>query len=122
MYGGVASQSSWLAWVVLLNSVIHTFMYAYFFAKTLMPDLHVPAARYLTQAQMLQFVIGIVGTWGVLILGDDCDSSSGRASLAFLQVYGFGLLALFAAFHRRKYSKGGEKGGGTGAGASKKDL
>jgi hypothetical protein len=103
MYGGVASHSSWLAWVVLLNSVIHTVMYLYFFVKTLKPSLHVPAAQYLTQAQMLQFVIGIVGTLGVLWMGDRCDTHSSRASLVLLQVYGWGLLALFAAFHRRKY-------------------
>lgn len=111
MYGAVASQSSWLAWVVLLNSAIHTVMYGYFFVKTLRPTLHVPAARYLTQAQMLQFIIGIVGTWGVLYLGNDCDLHSGRASLMFLQLYGFGLLALFAAFHRRKYSGAASKKG-----------
>jgi GNS1/SUR4 family len=103
MYGGVASQSSWLAWVVLLNSVIHTFMYLYFFVKTLKPSLQIRAARYLTQAQMLQFVVGILGSAGVLVMGDSCDTSSSRFSLAFLQVYGLGLLALFAAFHRRKY-------------------
>lgn len=103
MYGGVASQSSWLAWVVLLNSVIHTVMYLYFFVKTLQPSLQIRAAKYLTQAQMLQFVVGILGSAGVLAMGDACDTSSSRFSLGFLQVYGLGLLALFAAFHRRKY-------------------
>jgi GNS1/SUR4 family len=120
MYGGVASQSAWLSWVVLLNSVIHTFMYLYFFVKTLQPSLQIRAARHLTQAQMLQFVAGIVGSSGVLAMGDACDTSSSRFALGFLQVYGLGLLAMFAAFHRRKYraTETNNNGGGGGGGAA----
>jgi GNS1/SUR4 family len=119
MYGGVASQSSWLTWVVLLNSVIHTFMYLYFFVKTLQPSLQIRAAKYLTQAQMTQFVVGIVGSAGVLAMGDSCDTSSSRFSLAFLQLYGWGLLALFAAFHERKYQTSNRNSGGASSTGTK---
>jgi hypothetical protein len=105
MYGGVASQSAWLLFVVLLNSVIHTLMYVYFFIKTISPTTEIKAARYLTMAQIGQFFTGIGCSVGVLVIGDRCDTQSSRASLLFLHIYGFGLIALFRAFAKRKYKK-----------------
>ena len=105
MYGGVASQSAWLLFVVLLNSVIHTLMYTYFFIKTISPKTEIKAARYLTMAQIGQFITGITCSSGVLFLGESCDSQSSRFSLAFLIIYGFGLIALFTAFAKQKYKK-----------------
>jgi hypothetical protein len=105
MWGGVASQSAWLLFVVLLNSVIHTLMYTYFFIKTIWPKVEIKAARYLTMAQIGQFLTGITCSLGVLLMGNQCDTASSRFSLAFLHVYGFGLIALFVAFANRKYKK-----------------
>jgi len=105
MYGGVCSQSAWLGVVVLLNSVIHTLMYAYFFVKTVWPRLDIKAARYLTAAQIGQFFLGIATTAGVLFMGNDCDTQSSRFSLACLHLYGIGLIALFLNFANRKYKK-----------------
>lgn len=105
MYGAVASQSVWLLFVVLLNSVIHTLMYIYFFIKTISPTTEIKAARYLTMAQIGQFLTGIACSVGVLIMGDQCDTQSSRASLLFLHVYGFGLIALFRAFAKKKYKE-----------------
>ena len=105
MYGAVASQSAWLLFVVLLNSVIHTLMYTYFFIKTISPTTEIKAARYLTMAQIGQFFTGIGCSVGVLFMGDRCDTQSSRASLLFLHVYGFGLIALFRAFAQKKYKK-----------------
>ena len=105
MWGGVASQSAWLLWVVLLNSVIHTVMYTYFFIKTVRPKIEIKAARYLTMAQIGQFLLGITSSAGVLVMGEECDTASSRFSLAFLHVYGYGLIALFVAFANRKYKK-----------------
>jgi len=104
MYGGVLSHASWLTWVVLLNSVIHTIMYLYFFIKTLSPTTHIPAARYLTQAQIAQFFTGIVGSTAVF-WKTNCGSPLSKTSLAFLHVYGYGLIVLFAQFAQRKYHK-----------------
>jgi hypothetical protein len=105
MWGAVASQSAWLIFVVLLNSFIHTLMYTYFLLKTLYPKMEIKSARYLTTAQIGQFLFGIAASIGVLIMGDSCDSASSRFSLTCLHPYGFGLIALFVAFAKRKYIK-----------------
>jgi len=105
MWGGVVSQSAWLQVVIMFNSVIHTFMYVYFFIKTISPKTEIKAAKYLTMAQITQFITGITVTLGVLWMGNDCDTISSRASLVALHVYGYGLIALFVAFANRKYKK-----------------
>lgn len=103
MYWGVASQSAWLQFVVLLNSVIHTLMYTYFFIKTISPTTQIKAARHLTTAQIVQFFTGIAASSGVLVMGSDCDTQSSRFALAGLHLYGYGLIALFLSFFKRKY-------------------
>ena len=105
MWVGVVSQSSWLTAVVLLNSIIHTLMYTYFFIKTISPQTQIKSAKYLTKAQIGQFFTGILYSGGVLYLGEKCDTQSSRFGLVCLQVYGYGLIALFMAFAKRKYQK-----------------
>jgi len=105
MWGAVASQSAWLLFVVLLNSVIHTLMYTYFLIKTVRPQTEIKAAKYLTKAQIGQFLLGIASTVGIFFMGDECDTESSRFMLACLHIYGFGLIALFVAFANRKYKK-----------------
>ena len=103
MWGGVASQSAWLFFVVCLNSFIHTLMYAYFFVKTLYPKLHIKQARYLTSMQIGQFFTGIIGSSGVLLMGNACASAAARLSLFVLHAYGYGLIFLFTAMFKKKY-------------------
>mmetsp|Transcript_2814 Transcript_2814/g.4234 ORF Transcript_2814/g.4234 Transcript_2814/m.4234 type:complete len:280 (-) Transcript_2814:551-1390(-) len=105
MWVGVLSQSSWLLPVVLLNSVIHTLMYTYFLIKTISPKTEIKSAKYLTKAQIGQFFFGILYSFGILFMGEKCDSQSSRFGLACLHVYGYGLVALFMAFAERKYKK-----------------
>jgi hypothetical protein len=105
MWVGVLSQSSWLMYVTCLNSIIHTLMYTYFFIKTINPKIEIKAAKNLTMAQIGQFFTGILISFPVLIMGEKCDTASSRFGLAFLHVYGYGLIALFAAFAKRKYKK-----------------
>jgi len=105
MWVGVLSQSSWLKAVVLLNSIIHTLMYTYFLIKTISPKTEIKSAKYLTKAQIGQFFMGIFYSFGVLIMGEKCDTQSSRFGLACLQVYGYGLIALFVAFSKTKYRK-----------------
>lgn len=105
MWGAVASQAAWLSFVVLLNSVIHTLMYTYFFIKTLSPTTEIKAAKYLTMAQIGQFFTGIIGSSGVLYLGEECASQSARFALLLLHLYGYGLIGLFFTFAQRKYKK-----------------
>ena len=105
MWVGTLSQSSWLMYVVLLNSIIHTLMYIYFFIKTINPKYQIKAAKYLTKAQIGQFFTGIICSAGVLWFGDECDTQASRFGLACLQVYGYGLIALFMSFAKKKYNK-----------------
>jgi hypothetical protein len=105
MWVGVLAQSSWLIYVVLLNSVIHTLMYTYFLIKTINPKYQIKAAKYLTSAQIGQFFAGIFFSAGVLFMGDQCDTAASRFGLGCLQVYGYGLVALFMAFAKNKYKK-----------------
>lgn len=105
MWGAVASQSAWLANVVLLNSVIHTLMYSYFFIKTLYPKLQIKCIRYLTGAQIGQFITGNTCSLAVLVMGDECDSASSRFMLVGGQIYAYSLVGLFLAFARKKYKK-----------------
>ena len=74
-----------------------------FFIKTLYPKTEIKAAKNLTQAQIGQFFSGIALSVGVLLMGESCDTQSSRFALGFLHVYGYGLIALFVAFARRKY-------------------
>lgn len=105
MWCAVASQSAWLLFVVLLNSVIHTVMYTYFFIKTVSPTTEIKAARYLTMAQIGQFLTGIACTVPIFALGSECDTESSRFALACLHIYGLGLIALFFSFAQEKYKK-----------------
>lgn len=80
-------------------------MYTYFLIKTVRPKTEIKSAKYLTQMQIGQFFTGIFYSAPVLYLGDDCDTQSSRFGLACLQIYGYGLIALFMAFAKRKYKK-----------------
>lgn len=105
LWGGVVSQSAWTLTVVLLNSGIHTVMYTYFLIKTLYPRMEIKAARYLTTAQILQFITGISFSLGVHFMGDKCASSASRFVAACIQIYAVGLIVLFLAFAAQKYQK-----------------
>eukprot|EP00523_Entomoneis_sp_CCMP467_P003367 CAMPEP_0168752464 /NCGR_PEP_ID=MMETSP0724-20121128/18400_1 /TAXON_ID=265536 /ORGANISM="Amphiprora sp., Strain CCMP467" /LENGTH=284 /DNA_ID=CAMNT_0008800715 /DNA_START=86 /DNA_END=940 /DNA_ORIENTATION=- len=104
MWIGTLSQSSWLIYVVLLNSVIHTLMYTYFLIKTISPSTEIKQAKYLTRAQIGQFFTGIICSFAILFLGDSCNSAGSRLGLWCMQFYGYGLVALFASFAKKKYS------------------
>lgn len=105
MWIGVLSHSPWLKYVTLLNSIIHTLMYTYFLIKTIDPKVEIKAAKNLTMAQIGQFFTGIISSFPILIMGEKCDSASSRFGLLCLQLYGYGLVALFMAFAKRKYKK-----------------
>jgi GNS1/SUR4 family len=105
MWCAVLSQSAWLLFVVLLNSTIHTLMYTYFCIKSISPKTEISIAKYLTMAQIGQFFTGILCTIPIFIYGETCDTQSSRFALACLHTYGFGLIALFISFAKRKYKK-----------------
>ena len=104
MWAGVATQSNWLVWPTVLNSAIHTLMYSYYAAATL--GYKSPYAKYLTRAQMTQFVVGILGASSTYLFGCQAAPYSKRA-LFLMQLYAAGLLVLFGEMARAKY--GGKK-------------
>mmetsp|Transcript_5178 Transcript_5178/g.11247 ORF Transcript_5178/g.11247 Transcript_5178/m.11247 type:complete len:293 (-) Transcript_5178:195-1073(-) len=102
----VASQSTLLLIVLLLNSGIHTLMYTYFFVKTICPKVEIKAAKNLTTAQIVQFFVGILYTLPIHALGERCYSRASRFAVACIQLYVVGLIFLFVAFASKKYKKG----------------
>lgn len=105
MWGGVVCQSAWLLFVVCLNSVIHTFMYTYFFIKTVAPSVEIKSAKHLTMAQIGQLVFGLSCSVGFHVMGDRCDTSASRFMLLCLLAYASVLVGLFVAFANKKYTK-----------------
>jgi len=103
MWFGVVSQSSWLTSMVLLNSVIHTFMYTYYLIKTVSPTTQIKSIKYLTKAQILQFVVGIA-SYFPLMVSSNCDTESSRFGVFFTMIYLLCLIALFKAFSKKKYA------------------
>eukprot|EP00588_Corethron_pennatum_P002146 CAMPEP_0194285286 /NCGR_PEP_ID=MMETSP0169-20130528/29847_1 /TAXON_ID=218684 /ORGANISM="Corethron pennatum, Strain L29A3" /LENGTH=267 /DNA_ID=CAMNT_0039031375 /DNA_START=176 /DNA_END=975 /DNA_ORIENTATION=+ len=91
MWGAVASHGAWILIVVLLNSAIHTLMYTYYLVKTLYPEKKIGVAKYLTSAQIIQFVAGISYCMPLHFMGERCDSISSRVVCAFMQIYAGGL-------------------------------
>lgn len=103
MWFGVVSQSSWLTSMVLLNSVIHTLMYSYYLLKTVSPTTQIKSIKYLTNAQITQFVVGIA-SYFPLMCSNHCDTQSSRFGVFFTMIYLLCLIALFRAFSKKKYA------------------
>ena len=103
MWGGVVCQSAWLLFVVCLNSLIHTFMYTYFFLKTLFPDVEIRSAKHLTMAQITQLMLGLSCSLGFHVMGETCDTKASRFMLFCLLGYAAVLVGLFVAFAQKKY-------------------
>lgn len=103
MWGGVVCQSAWLLFVVCLNSFIHTFMYTYFFIKTIYPHIEIKSAKHLTMAQITQLAFGLSCSFGFHVMGDACDTKASRFMLFCLLGYATTLVGLFVAFAQKKY-------------------
>lgn len=94
-----------ISWVlVVANSVVHVAMYGYFTAATF--GVTVWWKKYITQAQIVQFVVDLTATWPfpVLYYGTRGCSGSMRGWL-FGQAVGFSFFHLFVSFYRRSYKK-----------------
>ena len=72
--------------------------------------MRIPGAKYLTTAQIVQFMTGITMTLGVQFYGSQCDSEASRFALAGIQLYAVGLIVLFSLFFGTKYKKKDGKG------------
>jgi len=92
--------------VTVLNSFIHTLMYAYFTAAAL--GHRSPLAKILTTMQLVQFVVGIAITVPPLFISD-CLTEAQKASTIFIHIYTIILIGLFYNFYVNRYSNKGEK-------------
>jgi hypothetical protein len=102
MWALVMSQCTGGCILLLLNSFIHTLMYTYYTLAAV--GYHSPLKHYLTEMQLLQFVLGIAST-ALLYLQQGCLNSAQVASLLFVQIYAVGLIYLFAQFYVQSYMK-----------------
>lgn len=93
-----------LQWIlVVANSSVHVAMYYYYAASAL--GVKVWWKKYLTQAQIIQFIIDLTATWPYPFLYFSASGCSGsmRAWL-FGQAVGLSFFKLFRDFYARSYS------------------
>eukprot|EP01132_Coremiostelium_polycephalum_P009160 gene9160-11226_t len=81
----------------MINSFIHTIMYGYYFMAAL--KINCPWKRYLTQLQLLQFVINVGSS--VYALYYNCEFP--RWMMYAMILYMFSMLALFGSFYFHAY-------------------
>ena len=91
-------------WIfVVENSFIHTIMYFYYAMSSI--NIRLPGKFIITQAQMIQFVIG--NSFGFIqIFGyGQCMRYEDKATIWYHVIYTSCLLILFRAFYVKSYSK-----------------
>lgn len=93
--------------LVIFNSFIHTFMYTYYVFAALGHSS--PLKVLLTQAQIVQFIVGIACSFPTHFLSN-CTTNAQKLSTAILQLYAVGLIFLFYDFYTTNYTKGNGKG------------
>ncbi len=91
---------------VVLNGLIHTIMYTYYFVTLHTKDVWWKSA--LTMGQMIQFVL--MNAQAGYLLYNNCSTYPRNILIAYL-VYILSLLVLFANFFIVSYVSGGDKKG-----------
>lgn len=86
--------------VLLLNSFIHTVMYTYYVAAAM--GYRSPLKHYLTQAQLIQFFIG-VGVTVYCYFMDGCLNAAQTLCLFLFHLYVIILVYLFGLFYYESY-------------------
>jgi hypothetical protein len=74
-----------------------------FLIKTMYPKVQIRAAKYLTMAQITQFIIGNSLSLCVFYLGETCTNRASLFTLTFMVAYVSFLVTLFVAFANKKY-------------------
>jgi len=111
MWGFVVTSNTVVLVIVCFNSLIHTMMYTYYTCSAL--SIEIPGKKYMTQAQIIQFMVGI----GITFLAhfkEGCLTPGQSLVLFLTQLYAVALIVLFVQFYIKSYSdkkqsKGGEK-------------
>ncbi|KAK8780071.1 hypothetical protein V5799_018586 [Amblyomma americanum] len=100
-YGLAYGSDGHAAFAVIFNSSVHVIMYSYYFLSLLGPSVrkHLWWKRYLTQLQMIQFVILIVHVLIPLFI--DCGYPRMHILIGLPQ--GFFFLIMFLRFYAKAY-------------------
>eukprot|EP00188_Purpureofilum_apyrenoidigerum_P000315 Plantae.Rhodophyta-Purpureofilum_apyrenoidigerum.ctg11313.p1 GENE.Plantae.Rhodophyta-Purpureofilum_apyrenoidigerum.ctg11313~~Plantae.Rhodophyta-Purpureofilum_apyrenoidigerum.ctg11313.p1 ORF type:complete len:301 (-),score=50.80 Plantae.Rhodophyta-Purpureofilum_apyrenoidigerum.ctg11313:71-952(-) len=105
LFWGYMQSSMVIHWIlVVANSLVHVFMYYYYaiatFGKT------VWWKKYLTLAQIVQFVIDLTATWPFPFLYFSSEGCSGSMrGWLFGQAVGASFFKLFSDFYKRSYTR-----------------
>ncbi len=108
MWGLCVSYATPVIVLVFLNSFIHTLMYTYYTAAAF--GYTSPLKHYLTQMQIIQFVIGIYCTvWTHWMIrpgtSQEMLTSAQSIALATVEWYAAILIVLFVQFYISTYKK-----------------
>lgn len=105
--------------LALLNSFVHTIMYAYYGLAAMGPKIkkYLWWKRYITQMQLFQFLLVLLHTTVNYL--SDCSYPKGY-DIAFL-IYGVFIMGLFLNFYKQSYTKAQAKKQEKLNGANKKD-
>lgn len=101
MWGFVVTLNSCVVVIVCLNSFIHTLMYTYYTFAAF--GVKSPLKSYLTQAQIIQFIVGICIT-SYCHVKKGCLTPAQSLVLGTTQLYAVGLIFLFVMFYIQSYS------------------
>jgi hypothetical protein len=101
MWGFVVTSNSTGLVILTFNSFIHTLMYSYYTLAAF--GYQSPLKNYLTQAQIIQFILGIAITLSAHFI-DSCQNEAQSFVLAAIQVYAAVLIYLFYQFYKSTYS------------------
>lgn len=95
--------------LVFLNSLVHVFMYGYYFLAALGPEMQKRLwwKRYITTMQLLQFCLLMLVM--VCALAFDCKVNKTTSVTTIVYVSYF--LYLFGRFYKRTYNNNASKGG-----------
>ncbi|OQS07330.1 long chain acyl-coa elongase [Thraustotheca clavata] len=104
MYTMVITESAFSGMVTTtFNSFIHTIMYTYYLFAVL--GYRSPYAKYLTMAQLTQFLVGISISIPSYFQSGCLNTDGKFYSLAFMHLYTVILIFLFYRFFRGRYKK-----------------
>lgn len=104
MWMFVATKATGGALVTLtFNSFIHTLMYTYYTLAAL--GYQSPLKNYLTQAQLIQFITGIVITSPLLVASRTCITQAQWFVVVVIDIYAIVLIYLFYQFYVDAYVK-----------------
>jgi fatty acid elongase 3 len=117
MTTGMVSQ--WI--LVVANSAVHVLMYYYYAMATV--GVSVWWKKYITQAQIIQFIIDLTATWPYPLLYHSAQGCSGSMRGWFFgQAVGLSFFKLFRDFYKSSYASSKKRAAAAGAESAAEDC